>query len=200
MVIILFFPLSNQRLELHHFSAATQASAQPPGALWHRNNAASLLAGWHCLPFLVFCFFSSEVDKAGWGSLGVSLQWIAFFLSGSRHRLIFKSPMLTLAHPLFLLAGQALYYSGKSVCVRNRCVCVCVCEAKFQALAAHRQTCRCRDAEEEEGTSSQNCAWSFSPRSKKAIRGRVASPRILPQPLPRPCRSITLPITDVICH
>lgn len=128
MLIVNFFTLSNQRLKLHLSPTATQASAQPTGALWHRNNAVPFLDGSHCLPFP---FSSEERQRGRQGEKkvteeggGVSLQWIAVSLSGSLHHLIFKSPMLTLAHPPFLLAGQALYYSDKSMRV---CVCADKC-------------------------------------------------------------------------
>lgn len=54
--------------------------------------------------------------------------------------------MLTLAHPLFLLAGQALYYSDKSMRVNTGervCVWVCVCYTKKAKMCADlSQACR----------------------------------------------------------
>lgn len=124
-----------------------------------------------CIVYLfLLYFFIIRLDE-GWWVWRVSLQWNPVFLLGSRHHLIFESPVFTLAHPTFLLAGQALYYPGKSLCV---CICVFVHRVNFQALAAHRQTCRCRDAEwwrEEEGTSSRKLCLIVFPSFQKSNQG-----------------------------
>lgn len=107
-------------------------------------------------------------------------------------------PCLPSPKPPFLLAGQALYYPGKSVCAHNLCVCVFVQEAKFQAL-----TCRCRDAEEERGRRGRppETATDRFPLVPKKQSGAAWPPlHALLLFFTLLCRSITLPITDVICH
>lgn len=84
----------------------------------------------HCLPFPFSSTEARKGDKEGKKIIiiimgGLITAWgIAVFLSASLHPLIFKSLMLALPHPLFLLAGQPLYYSDKAMHVwAAGCVC-----------------------------------------------------------------------------